>query len=511
MAEPFRFSPRPNRAAEIHWRHWTPAAFEEATKSERPLLLILTTRWCRSCQELDETTLSDPGVIRLLNEEVVPVRVDADRNPHIQERYISGGWPTCAFLAPTGEVFWSGTYVSAQEMRRVARGVLDGWRDRRAELEQEIVRRRKAMEAARSRRPAIGIIRREPADDVLMGAEQQFDTRNGGFGDAPKFIHAEAVELLFTQGERADNPDWALIAERTLDGMIAGEIEDRAAGGFFHYALEPDWTRPQTEKLLSINARALGAFAFGAAARERDDWLAAAERTVAWADQTLARDGLWVGSQAADPDYYAAPAEERAALEPPPVDDTVYADSCAMWIASLADAGRRLGRDDWTERARAALSAFFDQLGEEVPEGESLRHYRVPGGDPPSGLLLDMLHGARACVAVAAATDDPGALARAERIVARMERTLWEESGGFADHPRDIPALGALRFRDRPFEENSVASRLLLDLYRRTGERSYRAMAERTLALLAPLAGRYSVEGATFAMAVEEFFEARPR
>ncbi len=509
MAEPFRFSPRENRAGDIRWRHWTPEAFEEAAERERPLLLVLTTTWCRACQELDETTLSDAGVIRLLNEELIPVRVDADRSPQIQERYISEGWPTCAFLAPTGEVFWAGTAVTAQEMRRVARGVLDGWRDRREELEEEIARRRKAMEAARSRRPAIGIIRREPADDVLLGAEQQFDPRNGGFGEAPKFIHAEAIELLFTQAERSGNPGWALMAERTLDGMIAGDIEDHHAGGFFHYALEADWTRPQTEKLLAVNARALSAFAFGAAVRERQDWLGAAERTVSWVDEMLTRGGLWAGSQGADGDYYAADSAARSGMEPPPVDDTVYADSCGMWITALADAGRGLGRSDWVDRADEALQVLFDTLGEE-PDGEqSLRHYAADGAEPPAGLLLDLLHGARACVAVAAATEDDAPLERARRLVAHMERTLWEESGGFADHPRSIPPIGALRFRDRPFEENSLAARLLVDLYRRTGERSYRAMAERTLALLSPLAGRYAVEGATFATAVEEFFEIR--
>src|SRR5690606_40673519 len=34
-----------------------------------------------------------------------------------------------------------------------------------------------------------------------------------------------------------------------------------------------------------------------------------------------------------------------------------------------------------------------------------------------------------------------------------------------------------------------------------------RALAERILALLSPLAGRYGVAGAVFALAVEEFFE----
>jgi uncharacterized protein YyaL (SSP411 family) len=44
-----------------------------------------------------------------------------------------------------------------------------------------------------------------------------------------------------------------------------------------------------------------------------------------------------------------------------------------------------------------------------------------------------------------------------------------------------------------------------------TGDKSYRALAERILALLSPQAGRYGVGAANFALAAEEFFEAPAR
>lgn len=507
MAEHFRFSPRPNRAAEIDWRPWGRAAFDEAESTDRPILLNLTAVWCRSCQELDETTFSDDRVIELINERVVPIRVDADRNPHIEGRYIAGGWPTTAMLAPSGGVFWSGTYVKPHELRRVVDGVLEAWRDRRADLRGELDRRRKAMQAARSRRPAIGIVRREAADDVLTGAQDQFDARNGGFGEAPKFVHAEAIEMLYRQAERLPNPEWAVMAERTLDGMIAGEIEDPVEGGFFHYALQADWTEPQVEKLLPVNARVLYALAYAADHAGRDDWRAAAERTVEWVERTLGRpDGLWSASQYADPEYFAADAQARAELDAPPVDDTLYAHACGMWIASLADAGVRLERSDWVDRASTALDAL---LVATAAPGDSVAHYVADGAEPPTGLLIDLLHVARACAAVAGAADRPDALEHARRLIGTMQSTLWDEGGGFLDHPPDPDPLGGLEYSDRPFEENALAARLLIDLTRRTSERTYRATAERTLALLSPLAGRYAVEGATFALAVEEFFELR--
>ena len=509
----FRYSPRPNRADAIDWRPWSAAAFDEAGAAETPILLVLTTYWCEACHELDEKALSDDRVIALVNEKLVPIRVDGDRLPHVQERYIAEGWPTVALLAPTGEVFWSATYAKPRELQRVIESVLEAWSDRREALKEEIANRRKAIDAARSRRSSTGLVRREAADDVLTGAQDQFDARNGGFGQGPKFVHSEAIELLLTQGEALPNPDWITMAERTLDGMLAGELEDAVDGGWFHYAMQADWTGPRTEKLLPINARVLTAYAFGAAKRDRDDWLEAAERTVAWVDGTLGSDGLWVGSQLADPEYYAA--EDRTDRDPPPVDDTIYTDSSAMWIAALARAGRWLERGDWVDRASEALDTLLEEL---AADGDSLVHFRAPGGNgeaggdgadgyPPTGLLGDLLHSARAAAAVAEATDREDALEHAIRLARTMKDTLWDEDGGLQDHAPGGKPLGPLRYPDRPFEENALAARLHIRLARRTGDRSYRAVAERLLAFLAPYAGRYAVEGATFAMAVEEFFE----
>jgi uncharacterized protein YyaL (SSP411 family) len=84
---------------------------------------------------MDETTFSAPEIISLANSSLVPVRVDTDRYPHVMDHYIAGGWPTNAFLTPTGEVLWSGTYTSAETLGDVAHRVLTAWRERRGELD----------------------------------------------------------------------------------------------------------------------------------------------------------------------------------------------------------------------------------------------------------------------------------------------------------------------------------------------------------------------------------------
>src|SRR5688500_5633594 len=231
MPQQFRFSTRPNRAHEIQWQPWGKEAFANATAADRPTLLCLTAVWCHWCHQMDETTYSHAALIDLINQNFVPIRVDADQYPHVQDRYIAGGWPTNAFLTPTGEVLWAGTFIDAEQFAAVADGVRNAWTERRAELGIEIERRRKALEAARGRSSLVGMVRREAADDVWASLLESFDARNGGFGDAPKYPTPEALELLFVKPD--DGGDADRIAAQTLDGMLAGELWDAAPGGFF--------------------------------------------------------------------------------------------------------------------------------------------------------------------------------------------------------------------------------------------------------------------------------------
>jgi uncharacterized protein YyaL (SSP411 family) len=493
-------------ASPIQWRPWGRAAFDEAVAGDRPVLLNLTAVWCVFCLQMEEETYADPARAATVNAEFVPVRVDVDRLPHVQERYIAGGWPTNAFLTPTGEVLWAGTYVGPDEFDEVARGVITAWNDRRGELRQEVQRRRKALEAARHRQPTTALVRREAAADVVSGMRHAFDARHGGFGEAPKFPYPDAVDLLLAEARITGDVAFLEMAEQTLDGILAGELWDDVDSGFYRYALGADWTAPRLEKLLDPNATLLRAFALGAAIRGRADWRGRAEEIVAWVEGTLRReDGLWAASQHADGEYWTLDAAGRRGRTPPAPDSTVYAASNAYWIRALAEAGARLGHPEWVERAAGALPLLLRRF---AAPGGLLFHYQVPGQPPAvAGLLMDPLEAARACIMVAQASGRREFLDHALRLTAGMTATLWADHGGFYDHVRSEDDVAALALRDRPFEANSDAGRLLLDLHQVTGERGHRALAERIFATLSPLAGRYEIAGAAFALGVEEFFD----
>lgn len=476
---------------EINWHSWGAEAFAAAEEQDRPVLLNLTAVWCHWCHLQDETTYSSPDLIKLINENLIAVRVDADQYPHVQDRYIAGGWPTNAFLTPTGEVLWSGTYVAEEQFAQVANSVLGAWAQRRTELKHEIERRRMGIDAARSRQHGVGIVRREAADDVLTAVMDAYDERNGGFGSEPKFPYVDPVELLLVHGAR-EKTDFLRMAEHTLDGMAAGELWDHEAGGFYRYALAPDWTQPRLEKLLSVNASMLRIYALAGQMMKRAEWQKTARQIVGWVDGRLAlTTGLWASSEAADIGL---------------IDPTLYTNYNAQWIKALAFAGARLERDEWVGRAQAALDELLSRM---AAPGDLMFHYQAPGESPQAGFhLLDVAEVIGACVSVAQATGSAAQLDHARRLARGMENGLWADDGGFWDRLKGADEAGGLRYRDKPFETNADVARSLNQLAIACRDASLRALVERILALLSSQAGRYGIGGAGYAIAVDEFFGA---
>lgn len=484
-------------AQAIPWRAWGSEPFRAAATASRPVFLSLQTRWCAWCRRLEAETFADARVAELLSTRVVPVRVDAERFPYVRDRYVGQGWPTNAFLTPSGGVLWSGPFVDAHDLLSAGRAVLTAWEERGEELEAELEKRRTAVASARERRSGSGMPRREAADDVLSFLQQTFDARNGGFGDAPKYPPVDAVAYLYQQEVRLGAAQLGQMADRTLDGMLAGEMRDPDSGAFHRYALAEDWTRPSTERLLSVNAEIVRCYAAAAAFRDREDWADAAASAVAWAEGALTRDdGLMASSLAA---------RREGDAEPAPRDDTAFADANAAWARTLAEAGVGLGKEPWIARAQELLGLLRERLdtGTGLPV-----HFLADDAGVQPGLLIDAVEVLAAAISVASASGSPTDLAYALDVAERMKAELWGDGDGFDERTAD--ESGPLGRPERPFHENAAAARALLRLDLLAGAGGVRAQAERILAFLSPVAARYGIDAAAFALAVDEFFAPAP-
>lgn len=86
----------------VNWRTNVDAAMVEAAQSNRLVLLHFTTRSCGPCKALDQTVFNQPQVGVALEQDYVPVRVDADIAKALVGRYQIERVPTEIIVTPDG-------------------------------------------------------------------------------------------------------------------------------------------------------------------------------------------------------------------------------------------------------------------------------------------------------------------------------------------------------------------------------------------------------------------------
>lgn len=509
-----------NMPSPIGWLEWGTTAFARAAREDKPILLSLVAPWCEQCAAMDQATYARTDVARLVDALFVPVRVNTDRRPDINERYNLGGWPTTAFLTPAGEIFGGGTFIDADRMPAVLTRVADAFVRRRAEIEAARTTTRdvglhagggKALGAGTAQEitgEATRALTTDPVDWVSTRILESFDAEYGGFGDGAKFPHAPALMLALERFCDTGDPRYAQVVTVSLAGV--GRLHDDLEGGFFRYASERDWSRPHTEKVLSENALVIRLHLDAGAVLQRGDYVERAGRALRWVHDRLAhpQQGGFSGSQASDAAYYSLDSPDKRALRaPPPIDPVQYTDSNAEMISTYlraADVTREGHLRDFALRSldQTVLNAY--------QPGGGMAHVSAPEADV-WGLLADQVMMVDALLRAHAATGQLPYSMLAAELMEYALRAMWDDvHGTFRDRAndgQDDPVL--LRRGLSPFALNCDAARMLTRLSTITGRSSYREKAERTLASLGDLYRDDPLLGASYALALCEVRDGR--
>ena len=497
------FSPRPNRASEIHWRQWGADAFADAQAESKPLLLAISAVWCHWCHVMDETSYSDPAVIDLINERFVPVRVDNDQRPDVNARYNMGGWPTTAILSPEGEILRGGTYIPPDSMVPFLRQVSDLYADPANRLEfARRIAELKVKRAANKTTPEGELDPQAPAA-VVGAASEAFDDDFGGFGSEPKFPHVDLLHLLLDVYARSGGGRIQTMVQMSLRGMAGGGMYDHVEGGFFRYSTTRDFSVPHFEKMLEdlsglLYACARASVLFGDEALGR-----IAIDTKSYMDRVLwqpERRG-YGGSQDADEDYYRLGKDGRANATAPYVDTTIYTSWNAQAALALIASGPLLAAQDvdpseWTARGLEILDRLWSTM---LLEGLMERFF--DGAPQIRGLLGDQAWSAWAALAALTATDDQKWLDRASALVKATDVLYDDGTGTYRDRlSEDDP--GRLGDPVAPLPENSLMARVLLAIHAITGGQEPADRARSVLARIAKTSTRMGIFAAPYASAV---------
>src|SRR5882762_8540603 len=486
----FHFSPRPNRAAEINWKPWSANAFEEAKASGRPILLSISAVWCHWCHVMDETTYSHAGVIDLINREYVPIRVDNDVRPDINQRYNMGGWPTTAFLTPSGDILTGATYLPPDQMADALTRIASYYRTNQPEIAGRTLEARKRAASGIAR--SAGSLDAGIVNSILEAVTNAYDPEYGGFGNAPKFPQTDAILLLLEQSQVRSDPTLRQMAVHTLERMAGGGTYDHVEGGFFRYSTTQDWSVPHFEKMLEDHAGLVSALALAGMDSVLDS-------TTGYLDRVLrdSKTGLYGGSQDADEHYYSMDAGERAERPTPYVDRRVY----TSWNAALAiaylESDRRLDRPDLRAHAGKLLERLFKEA---YRSGEGMQHAADVGGQLP-----DQVWSLWAALRAYQAGLGDSWLTAAREIAGQLEDRYGDSNlGGYFDHAAGDD-LGRLSEPIKPLVENSITAMALTELNTVTGDPKapYLDQARRALESVAALPRQYGLMAAVFARALD--------
>ncbi len=273
----------------VDWYPWGAEAFEKAREENKPIFLSVGYSTCHWCHVMERESFEDEEVAAMLNEFFVPIKVDREERPEVDQIYMfalqsmtgSGGWPMSVFLTPQLKPFFAGTYFppypahgrpSFSQLIERIHELWVGDRDALIESGEHIA---ESLRKPEGQTALANVDFRAAFEATYRYFEQAFDHAEGGFGAAPKFPRPVQFDFLFHyshlfkkgEGSIAHDADGDRAGENaremalhTLRKMAMGGMNDHLGGGFHRYSVDRFWRVSHFEKMLYDQAQLVNAY-----------------------------------------------------------------------------------------------------------------------------------------------------------------------------------------------------------------------------------------------------------
>ncbi len=258
----------------VNWYPWGEEALEKAKKEHKMLIISIGYSACHWCHVMEHESFEDTAVAHLMNKYYVPVKVDREERPDIDDVYMSAcqlvsrggcGWPLNAFALPDGRPVWAGTYFPKKDWVKVLRHFAKEQQEHPDKLEEyaaQLLQGIRQMDAAPqglqidSQDYDAGVLDKQ-ADKITSGMDPVLGGRRG----RPKFPMPINLEFLLKHYYHTGDQASRKVLFATLDHMARGGIYDQIGGGFARYSTDDKWLVPHFEKMLYDNGQLASLYA----------------------------------------------------------------------------------------------------------------------------------------------------------------------------------------------------------------------------------------------------------
>ena len=458
----------------VNWMEWSREAFELAKKEKKPVLLNITATWCHWCHQMSRHNYENEDVAKIINAYFIPVRVDTDRRPDINERYNQGGWPTTVFLDSKGNIILGSTYVHPQEFPQMLEYIKNFYEKNADSIPQ----------MTQAERPQ-GTDFSDVPDQISQRIEEDFYIDFGGFGRCQKFPMPDVLEFCMTRYFITKEKKFRLFVTTTLDNMTG--IMDKVEGGFFRYSTDKQWSVPHFEKMLEGNAEIIASYVHAYAMTGKTEYAKIAEKTIEYVMKNLMGEAFYSSQDASEEYYNSSDRKEK-----PIVDKTIYVNFNAKMVNALLEASIFID----IKYKQAALKVLDFLAGLWTERG--FCHYA--GGE--YGLLCDNVQMSKTLLNAYEITADAKYLDFARKVM-EFVRNNFMDGTSLNDRIHEKGDIGMLAMHNRNLAENAAAAECFARLAFYTDDDGKKDLAEKILEDMAGMYKMYGVLAAPYGLAID--------
>ena len=262
----------------VDWYPWGEEAFGKARRENKPIFLSVGYSTCHWCHVMAHESFESEDVATIMNREFVNIKVDREERPDVDRVYMTfvqattggGGWPMSVWLTPDLKPFVGGTYFPPEDrygqpgFKKVLERVATAWKENHANIVEQGDKIVDALRESQGAAKPEGEIDAAVLEAAYKQLDRNYDPKEGGFGNAPKFprpVTLNFLTRLYARDPKSGDSKQALeMALFTLRKMAAGGMHDHIGGGFHRYSVDRYWHVPHFEKMLYDQAQLAAAY-----------------------------------------------------------------------------------------------------------------------------------------------------------------------------------------------------------------------------------------------------------